>query len=109
MNSAPIPILTRLMADFLLAVRKDLSYPDTEISGTTLIATTFRVRDFYQQGDEFRKIMTLPMSEACALAGWRQPWEFSNQPAVSHQPDTSQANMLTPSAKGNSATTPAEE
>jgi hypothetical protein len=108
MNNAPVPIITRLMADFLLAVRRDLSYPDTEISGTTLIATTFRVRDFYQQGDEFRKIMTLPLSEACALVGWQQQWEFSKQPVVSYQPDTGQGNVLTTPAQGDSATTPSE-
>ena len=105
MNSPPVPIVIRLMADFLLAVRKDLSYPDTEISGTTLIATTFRVNDFYQQGGEFRKIMALPLSEACALAGWSQPWEFSRQPAASHQPNASQGNVSTTPAEGDSADT----
>ena len=94
-NKAPFPILTRLMA----AVRKDLSYPDTEISATTLIATTLRVGDFYQQDDTFRKIMTLPLSEACALAGWPQPWEWSKQPAVSQQPDTGQGNVPTTQPK----------
>ena len=105
-NSPPVHIVTRLMADFLLAVRKDLSYPDTGISGTTLIATTFRVNDFYQQGAEFRKIMTLPLSEACALVGWRQPWEFpKQQPGASHQPNAAQGNVSTTPAEDDSADT----
>jgi len=87
-NKAPHPILTRLMADFLIAVRKDLSYPDTKISRATLIATSFRVGDFYQQGDFYRKIMSLPLHEACKLAGWREPWKFSEPTTQIHPPDS---------------------
>jgi hypothetical protein len=90
-NAAPFSISMRLMADFLLAVRKDLSYPDTRISGTTLIATTFRIHDFYQQGEDFRKIMTLPLSEACKIANWPEPWAFSPQPVAIQPPDPGQA------------------
>ena len=104
-NHAPIPILTRLMADFLVAVRKDLSYPDTDVSATTIIATTFRVGDFYQQGDSFRKIMTLPLREPCALAGWAPPWEWSEQPAASYQPGAGESHVPRAPVEGESATT----
>jgi hypothetical protein len=80
-NNPPVPIMLRLMGDFLLAARKDLSYPDTDLSAATLIATTFRVNYFYKQGSEFGKIMSLPLSEACKLANWLEPWHFSDEPA----------------------------
>jgi hypothetical protein len=99
-NNPPVNIMTRLMADFLLAVRKDLSYPDTQISGTTLIATSFRVGDFYSQGRDFQKIMTLPLTEACKLANWPEPWVFRAAPAVGQPQESSQAAPPTAPLQG---------
>jgi hypothetical protein len=96
MNGAPLFINMRLMADFLLAVRKDLSYPGTQLSRTTLMATTFRVNDFYRQGDDFRKIMTLPLSEACKIANWPEPWVFSDVPAPAASTSPSSTEVSRP-------------
>jgi len=103
-NNSPVNIMTRLMADFLLAVRKDLSYPDTRISGTTLIATTFRVGDFYGQSRVFQEIMTLPLSEACKLANWPEPWVFHPAAVVSQSSESSQASPSTAPVTGSIGT-----
>ncbi len=72
----PIQISLRLVADFILAARKDIGYPDTKVTGIQL--TALRLNDFYEQGDEMHQIMTFPLPEACKLAGWKMPWSSMN-------------------------------
>lgn len=101
-NNAPYPIVTRLMGDFLLAVRKDLSHPDTKVSGPILIATTFRVGDWYQQGEEFRKAMTLPLNQACKTLKWEPPWEYTDKTAV-ESPGSAKGDGSVDGGEGRSA------
>ena len=75
----PLPITLRLIADFMLSARKDIGYPETEVTRAQLVA--LRVTDFYQLGDKFGHVMTLPLDEACKLAGWSPPWSSMNAKA----------------------------
>ena len=74
--SPPIQITLRLVADFILAARKDIGYPDTDITRAQLVA--LRLNDFYEQGELLEQIMTLPLEQACKLAGWPIPWSSMN-------------------------------
>ena len=72
----PIQITLRLIADFMLAARKDIGYPETEVTRAQLVA--LRINDFYQLGDVVGQVMTLPLDEACKLVGWLPPWSSMN-------------------------------
>lgn len=72
----PIQITLRLVADFILAARKDIGYPDTDVSRMQLAA--LRLNDFYQQGELLGQVMTLPLEQACQLVGWPIPWSSMN-------------------------------
>jgi hypothetical protein len=82
----PIFVGFRLIADFILAARRDIGYPDTEISRGKLLAVTFRVNDYYEQGDLLEKVMTLPLDQACKLAGWSMPWASMNAKPPEQKP-----------------------
>ena len=70
----PTMISMRLIADFILAARRDIGHPDTVISRTDLFA--IRITDFYELSERDRQIMTVPLSEAFKLADWSPPWSF---------------------------------
>jgi hypothetical protein len=71
----PPPIVTlRLVADFILAARRDIGYPDTSVTAMQLVA--MKMKDLYDE-DESRLAMTLPFDEVCRRAGWIPPWSRS--------------------------------
>jgi hypothetical protein len=72
----PVQIMLRLIADFMLAARKDIGYPDTDVTRMQLAA--LRLNDYYQLGDQLGQVMTLPLDEACKLVGWSIPWSSMN-------------------------------
>jgi hypothetical protein len=74
--SPPIQISLRLVADFILAARKDIGYPDTDV--TRMQLTALRLNDFYQQGELLGQVMALPLEQACMLVGWPIPWSSMN-------------------------------
>jgi hypothetical protein len=74
--SPPIQITLRLVADFILAARKDIGYPDIDVTRMQLVA--LRLNDFYQQGELLGQVMTLPLEQACKLVGWPIPWSSMN-------------------------------
>jgi hypothetical protein len=77
-HNPPTFIGFRLIADFIFAARKDIGYADTEISKEKLLVVTFRVNDYYEQDELLKKVMTLPLDQACNLLGWPMPWASMN-------------------------------
>jgi hypothetical protein len=73
----PDLVSVRLIADFILAARKDIGYRDTDVTKTQLIA--MRIKDFYDE-DKFKTAMTLPLDEVCEREGWIPPWSRNEIP-----------------------------
>jgi hypothetical protein len=75
---APPVVLNRLMADFLLAARRDIGNSNSKAQQDELLIVTFRVNDFYNEGDLVGKVMRLPLKKALKKAGWTPPWSSMN-------------------------------
>ncbi|MFI0199865.1 MULTISPECIES: hypothetical protein [Streptomyces] len=69
-GSPPPVILMRLYADFVIAARRDIGYPDTQV--TRLQFLGIRISDAYSNS-AFREI-DKPFSELCRNVGWNPPW-----------------------------------
>lgn len=68
-NGAPAAVFTRLYAELVLAIRRDLGYPKTTISALEVLAV--RVTDAYtSMADQ----LTKPLEQVYADAGWQPPW-----------------------------------
>jgi hypothetical protein len=76
--NAPTLVLSRLITDFVLAARRDIGNSNSNASRTELFAVTFRLNDFYDQGDLTRQVMRLPLKKALKKAGWTPPWSSMN-------------------------------
>lgn len=70
-NDAPTVVATRLYAEFILAARRDLGYPETTITAMQVMGV--RVTDLYAE-EEYRLAMSLPFDELCRRENWTPPW-----------------------------------
>jgi hypothetical protein len=70
-HAAPPHVLVRFYADFVLAARRDIGYPDTDVTAADVLGT--RITDLYQNAD-FLAIATQPIEETCRRVGWTPPW-----------------------------------
>lgn len=83
---APPFILARLVAEFIVAARKDIGRSDTNIGPIHVMG--MRIRDIYTEREYF-EAMTLPFPQVCKKYGWVIPWDTKNQSrAVSAMPQT---------------------
>lgn len=73
-NPPPLVIM-RLMSDFLLAVRRDIAWPSTELDGMHMIA--MRINDIDKQPD-MRRALTMPLDELFAWQKWTPNFEARN-------------------------------
>jgi len=74
-HNPPVPVLMRLYADFLVAIRRDIGNPDTEIGRTDLLG--LRINDLYDLGGgEIYVSLTSSFDEVCRTADWPVPWEI---------------------------------
>jgi hypothetical protein len=72
-NDAPGLVAMRLYADFLLAARRDLGDPASQLTGLDVWA--MQINDLYStDGKVLRDTLTLPLERACALHEWVPPW-----------------------------------
>lgn len=71
-TNPPPAITVRLVADFLLAARRDLAGPDTSITG--LEAIGMRINDIYEQ-PTYVDAFALPFDELARRHDWTPPWE----------------------------------
>ncbi|WP_152690539.1 hypothetical protein [Jiangella alkaliphila] len=88
-HNPPAEIFIRLYADFVIAARRDMGYPDSEATGEQLIGS--RLRDLYSQtGTNVREALQMNWVEVERRTGWAAPW--SPEPAqvppanAQHQP-----------------------
>jgi hypothetical protein len=68
-NDVPAAILARLYVDFILAIRRDIGYPDTKIGVREILG--IRVDDLYSVDS---MILTLPFEKLCEREKWTPPW-----------------------------------
>lgn len=72
-NDAPPFIAMRLYAEFLLAARRDLGDPSTDL--TPLDVWTAKINDLYSsEGRALRRALTLPLEDAFSEQTWDCPW-----------------------------------
>jgi hypothetical protein len=63
----------RLYAEFLLAARRDLGDPNTQL--TPLDVWAPKINDLYAlEGLELRRALTLPLEDAISEQAWDCPW-----------------------------------
>jgi hypothetical protein len=74
-RDVPGLIAVRTWVDFVLAVRRDLGYPDSKIDACEILG--LRIDDLYTT--ENLK-MTLSLDELCKLENWVPPWVAPKEP-----------------------------
>ncbi|REC97277.1 hypothetical protein DEU35_3042 [Microbacterium sp. AG157] len=72
-SSPPTLITMRLMADFLIAVRRDIAWPATEITGLHVIG--MRINDLPEH-PEMKRALEQPLAELCRAEGWTPPFDL---------------------------------
>lgn len=71
-SSVQPKIAIRLYAEFLIAIRRDIGYRDTLVTGRDLLG--LKLNDLYQNGENYSWLLTAPFDEVCAKLGWSPPW-----------------------------------
>jgi hypothetical protein len=66
-NQAPTLVVSRLFAEFIIAARRDIGYPDTTVTALHLMG--MRIDDLYSEG-EYCLAMSLPFEELCQQENW---------------------------------------
>lgn len=72
-TNPPTLVIMRLMSDFLLAVRRDIAWPGTDLDGMHMIA--MRINDINKQPD-MRRALTMPLDELFTWQGWEPNFEI---------------------------------
>lgn len=70
-SSAPGLVSVRLHSEFVLAARRDLGYPDTDLTALDLLG--LRINDVYK-GQSSYDIGALPFLDLCRKYDWEPPW-----------------------------------
>lgn len=78
-SSPPTLVIMRLMADFLLAVRKDVAWPDTSISGLHVIG--MRINDLAEH-PEMKDALATPLETLFKSEGWTPPFDLDESERV---------------------------
>lgn len=73
LTNPPSIIIMRLLSDFLLAVRRDVAWPDTKIDGMHVMA--FRFDDEGKEAD-IAKALTMPLDELFSWQEWKPNFEL---------------------------------
>lgn len=85
-NQAPPLVTSRLYADFILAARRDIGYPDTSVTAMQIMG--MRINDLYSE-EEYSLAMSLPFEELCRRENWTPPWLTRKVAKPSLPPDHS--------------------
>ena len=67
-HESPPNVLSRHLADFVIAARKDLAHPDTRVAALDIMG--LRVNDIY----EHQIWRTGSLEQVYAAEGWRPTW-----------------------------------
>lgn len=85
-KNAPRFVLLRLYADFVIAARRDMGHPDTEVSSTELLG--IRTSDLYDKDTgELTTILGLDWSDMERHTGWKPPWTATDRALSSDNDD----------------------
>lgn len=82
-NNPPPTVLTRLLAEMILASRRELGYPDTNVTALDILA--MRITDAYTDS-KIGADMSDPLDVVFARHSWKPPWE---QGVKTHTTDAS--------------------
>ncbi|KDP89659.1 hypothetical protein W824_15935 [Clavibacter cf. michiganensis LMG 26808] len=74
-TSPPTAVIMRLMADFLLAVRRDIAWPDTSITGLHVIG--MRINDLAEH-PEMSAALSVPIKSLFESEGWTPPFDIDD-------------------------------
>lgn len=69
-TNPPAPVVIRLYAEFVLAARRDMGYPDTQIEPEHLLG--IRLTDLYNS--DWIEAMRMPFAQLCEREEWAPPW-----------------------------------
>lgn len=75
-SSPPTLVVMRLMADFLVAVRRDVAWPDTHIPNLYTIG--MRINDLSEH-PEMTEALAMPLSELFAREKWSAPFDLPSE------------------------------
>jgi hypothetical protein len=70
-KSAPAEVTIRCYAELILAARKDMGLPMTNV--TLLDLMGMRITDIHDS--KYKEVFTLPEREVYRRAGWEPPWD----------------------------------
>lgn len=74
----PAHITMRLVADLLIAIRRDIAVPDSRTTGIEILGS--RINDLTKESAIARALQA-PFNEVCQEHGWEPPFEFEIEPA----------------------------
>ncbi|MGM7699428.1 hypothetical protein [Microbacterium sp. A84] len=70
-HEPPARIIVRLVADLLIAIRKDIAWPNTQVTALQTLGS--RITDL-EPGGELEQAFTLPFEELARKESWTIPW-----------------------------------
>ena len=70
-SQPPLSVTIRMYAEFVLAARRDMGYPDTRVTGEHLLGS--RLNDLYTT--PVLDALTMPLQDLYAREHWTPPWE----------------------------------
>ena len=71
-HNPPAPVLMRLVADFMLAIRRDLDGGQSKVTGIELLG--MRINDLFTQPTLLAALKD-PFDDVCDREGWVPPWD----------------------------------
>ncbi|TDT64442.1 hypothetical protein [Frigoribacterium sp. PhB116] len=78
-GNPPMMVTFRLMADLLMAIRRDVAAPDTKLLGIHMIAS--RLNDIADH-PELQENLSMPLSKLIEQEGWDAPFTFTTVPTI---------------------------
>lgn len=75
----PYMVTFRLMADLLMAIRRDVAAPDTQLLGIHMIAS--RLNDIADY-PELQGNLSMPLAKLIEQEGWDAPFTFTQVPRI---------------------------
>lgn len=78
-NAPPLMVTFRLMADLLMAIRRDVAAPDTKLLGIHMIAS--RLNDIAEH-PELQENLSMPLSKLIEQEKWDAPFTFTEVPTI---------------------------
>jgi len=75
-HDPPATILLRLYAEFVLAARRDMGYPTTEVTEADFLA--MRIKDLYHRDQTLYASLQRPIEDVARDEKWPIPWPIGD-------------------------------